>query len=245
MDINNLNFTDNNLTIRGKLFIPQNNISPDTIVILSHGFSTNHPVTDSFAKLIANHGITCYTFDFCGAPHSTSDGDFNDMSVKTEQHNLETVVSGLKNKYHQIILSGISQGGMVTAMTAAAHPQLFKGLILLYPAFVIPDDSHRAYPSLDNLPTHPNIFGRIVSRRYVLDDYDLDINKIQAAYARPVLIIHGTADHVVPYTYSLLAVKTYPNAKLCTIKGADHGFSADIKQADKAIITFLNKLINN
>ena len=45
-----------------------------------------------------------------------------------------------------------------------------------------------------------------------------------ADYTQDVLIIHGTADTVVPLSYSERALEVYQNAELITIEGAGHGF---------------------
>lgn len=43
-------------------------------------------------------------------------------------------------------------------------------------------------------------------------------------YERPVLIIHGDADVVVPVEYSHAAVKAYRDARLIVLEGEGHGF---------------------
>ena len=53
----------------------------------------------------------------------------------------------------------------------------------------------------------------------------MDPYKAVEAYHRPVLIVHGDADAVVPIEYSRRAVKLYKNARLVEIPKAGHGFS--------------------
>ena len=43
-------------------------------------------------------------------------------------------------------------------------------------------------------------------------------------YPGDVLIFHGTADNIVPISYSERAVTAFPSAELVTIEGAGHGF---------------------
>ena len=45
----------------------------------------------------------------------------------------------------QLFIQGESQGGFVGAYVAAQIPEKIKGLILWYPAFVIPDDAKRRF----------------------------------------------------------------------------------------------------
>ena len=54
----------------------------------------------------------------------------------------------------------------------------------------------------------------------------------------PVLIIHGTADQVVPIQYGRDAAdpaKGFPNARIIEIKGANHGFSGGAWQQAKLL----------
>ena len=61
-----------------------------------------------------------------------------------------------------------------------------------------------------------------------------------APYEGPVLIVHGTADGLVNYSYSERAAKAYKNAKLVPIEGGDHGFRGEYDvQARAALDAFL------
>lgn len=51
-----------------------------------------------------------------------------------------------------IFLLGASQGGMVSAITAAEHTKEIRGLMLLYPAFVLVDDAKERFQSVDEIP---------------------------------------------------------------------------------------------
>ena len=52
----------------------------------------------------------------------------------------------------------------------------------------------------------------------------IDIYGMISAYKRPVKIIHGDMDQIVPISYSKKAVKCYEDASLTVIEGAEHGF---------------------
>jgi pimeloyl-ACP methyl ester carboxylesterase len=43
-------------------------------------------------------------------------------------------------------------------------------------------------------------------------------------YTGPVLILHGSEDDAVPYSYSEEAAQHFPNAEFHLIEGAGHGF---------------------
>ena len=73
----------------------------------------------------------------------------------------------------------------------------------------------------------------------------MDIFDIISDYTGDVLLIHGTKDQVVPYSYSEKALQTYANGKLYTIEGGGHGFHG--KDEDTALIEvylFIEEHIN-
>ena len=67
------------------------------------------------------------------------------MTVLTEAEDLTEVISQVQQMKNvdsdQLFIQGESQGGFVSAYVAAQIPEKIKGLILWYPAFVIPDDA--------------------------------------------------------------------------------------------------------
>ena len=56
-----------------------------------------------------------------------------------------------------------------------------------------------------------------------IKDYDVWSNI--GTYSRPVCIVHGTSDFIVPISNSEKAVQLYPHAELHPIQGANHGFN--------------------
>lgn len=62
-------------------------------VIFSHGFGGNYQVGMQYAEALTEKGYVVYCFDFCGgSPDSRSDGTTLEMSVFTEQADLEAVI---------------------------------------------------------------------------------------------------------------------------------------------------------
>jgi pimeloyl-ACP methyl ester carboxylesterase len=61
-------------------------------------------------------------------------------------------------------------------------------------------------------------------------------------YPGPVMIIHGTADELVPLSYSEKALAVFENASLVKIPGAGHGFyNDDEKRVARLAIEFVRK----
>lgn len=102
-------------------------------------------------------GYAVYCFDFCGgSTGSRSDGSTLEMSIFTEQADLEAALDMIREQPFvdgdNIFLMGTSMGGAVSAITAAAHEDEIQGAILLYPAFVIVDDVNERFEGAENIP---------------------------------------------------------------------------------------------
>ena len=235
-------------TIYGKIFLPQSKKKEKfPTVIYSHGFGGSYEYGVDYAKALAKKGYAVYCFDFCGgSPGSRSSGSTLEMSIFTEQKDLEAVIKSLKKKTYvdknNIFLFGSSQGGAVSAITAAEHQEEIRGMILFYPAFVLVDNAKSLFQSVDEIPDTYYLMWMNVGKTYFKDLLDYDIYEDIKAYKKKVLIVHGDADDIVPLSYSRKAVKTYSSADLKIIKGAGHGFyGAEENQAIKYMLSYLEK----
>ncbi len=126
----------------------------------------------------------------------------------------------------RIVLLGASQGGFVSTMYAIEEPNSIAGLMCIYPAYLIQDDIHETFDgSLDNIPDTFSYKGWFeAGRLYAEDVWDYDIYKGMSSFEKPVLILHGDRDGIVPQSYAKKAAEEFPNAELHVIKGAGHGF---------------------
>lgn len=97
-----------------------------------------------------------YCFDFCGGGYGNrSDGDVLEMSIFTEQADLEAVLAMISDREdvdsQNIFLAGASQGGVVSAITAAVNP-----------------DKER-FERVEDIPAAYRIMGMEVGRVYAED----------------------------------------------------------------------------
>ncbi len=216
--------------VRGRIFIPENGSSIHPAVIICHGFSINYMKLLHYGEEMCNDGICSVMFDFCGGGNEgSSDGSTLEMSVVTEQEDLSLVLNAVMSYDYvdkdNIFLLGESQGGFVAAMIGLKRIRDIAGLILWYPAFAIPDyvrDMCR-----EGIPEEYEVFGTRIGRIYAEDAMNLhpydDIHK----FKKPVLIIHGQQDDVIPVSYSQRAAECYPDVEYTVIKNAGHGFEGD------------------
>lgn len=231
--------------IYGIIYIPQNAGDQMPAVIYSHGFGGSHSSGAQYAEALAAKGYVVYCFDFCGgSTGSRSDGSTLEMSIFTEQADLEAVLHMIQEQpfvdSSNIFLMGTSMGGAVSAITAAAHEEEIQGAILLYPAFVLVDDAKERFTSAEDIPDTYYQMWMTVGRVFAENLLDYDIYEAISAYKKDVLLIHGDADGIVPLSYSEKAAEVYDSARLEVLPGAGHGFYGN--DAEQAITWMLEYL---
>ena len=245
-----LDVTSQGQTLPGRLYVPAADAAVP-LVICSHGLCSAPDDVAPVAQALARLGLAAYCPSFRGGgPGSV--GDMTRMSVMTEVADLEAVLTAARTATGgwevvdpgRIVLLGESQGGEVSAVTAARHPEQVAGLVLWYPAFSITDTLHSLYTSLDAVPQDYSFLGCALGRVYAQDMWDYDVYTEIAGYTAPVLIVHGSDDLVVPYRYSERAQTTYPDAELVRIDGAGHGFDEgpQEQQALAATVSYLQRI---
>ena len=206
-------------------------------VILSHSSSLTHEAMRGYASAIAKMGYAAYCFDFCGgSDKSKSGGSTDDMTVFTEVEDLRAVVKTVKSLGYvepsEVYLLGSSQGGLVSALLADECPDDFAGMILFYPAFNIPEmvskfSGFGDWGDFGDFGDWGDFGGMMsMSEKYINSIKDFDVWSHIGKFPKPVCIIHGTADIIVPISNSEKAVGLYPSATLNKIEGANHGFNA-------------------
>lgn len=220
------------------------------MVMILHGFTgdKNEPLLTTLADDLEKAGIASIRFDFNG--HGESDGDFSDMTVLNEIEDAKKVynyVSKLPN-VTSISIAGHSQGGVVTSMLAGElGTKKVKSIALMAPAAVLRDDAIRGnlfgvtYDSI-NPPQYVEIFGgHKIGRNYIVTAQTLPIYETAEKYQGPALMIHGTGDVIVPYTYSLHYQHIYPQSQLELLPGFDHSFRQDVAKATKIVADYFVK----
>lgn len=213
------------LTVRGIHNVPECG-GKRPAVIICHGFNSCYADQLRQGAAFAEAGIDSYLFDFCGGgARTTSDGKLSEMmTLDTECADLKLVVDYVRARESTdaLFLMGESQGGLISVMTAQKYPDLFRGLLLWFPALIIPDASRERF-----LKNDPTVFGIQLSPDFDRLAMQVDPWKAMPDYAGQVLLLHGDRDPVVPLDVSQKAEKLFPHAKLYVIKGAGHGFGGD------------------
>ena len=220
------------------------------LVMLLHGFSS-HKETKLFKNIaddLEKDGIASIRFDFNG--HGRSEGDFQDMTIANEVTDAEKVYEYVSRmpQVTSVSVAGHSQGGVVAGILAAGlGKEKIKSVVLLAPAAVLHYGALHGVLfgkefDIRNLPEYIELRGgRRIGRRYVETAKELDIYGISAKYKGPVLIIHGTADRIVPYSYGERYKEIYHDADLKLLKGFDHAFNPDRAVAERIVTDYFKK----
>ena len=220
------------------------------MVMILHGFTgnKNEKLLTTLADALEAKGIASIRFDFNG--HGESEGDFVNMTVLNEIEDAKQVYAYVRDLRYveSVCVAGHSQGGVVTSMLAGElGAEAIKKVVLLAPAAVLRDDAIRGSVmgttyDAGNPPESVKIFGRYnLGRGYMLTSQTLPIYETAEKFTGPACMIHGTADRIVPYTYSQRYAKIYANGELHLIEGADHGFTGFEDEAANIAVNFLKK----
>jgi len=204
----------------------------------------SHEMTAGSANALVQHGFTCYTFDYRGCSYTNrSGGDLMSCSILTERDELVAVIDHFAQQEFidpsRIYLIGQSLGGVVAALAAAQRPSMVSKMILMYPAFHAFDVMAQTYPSVDAVPAvienYLGIPGLELGGKFIIDILQCDFDKEIKPYDNPVLVIHGTADALVPLSYGEKAAASYRQSRLFVVPEAEHGFQVDEKTVNEVV----------
>jgi pimeloyl-ACP methyl ester carboxylesterase len=121
------------------------------------------------------------------------------------------------------LVVGSSLGGLVAAFAAAARPDLVPALCLLAPAFGFVAGLEHRLDAQGRLWTSEGV-GFEVAPRVLADARRLDERTLPGRLPMPLLIVHGTADAIVPASASERFHAAIPHAakELWLVPGGDH-----------------------
>ena len=238
-------YEDRNLW--GRLYRPKLAEGPLPMIIYVHGYGSSYRSGVPYAEYLAGMGYAVYVFDFVGgSPRSHSGGSPLEMSVETEANDLQEIIDQLIGEdfvdQKNVFLLGSSQGGYVSTLVASQREDI-KALVLLYPAFVL-GNLVQDLLGKEEAPASFRFLGMDVGKRYADALLSIDINASIRSYHKPVLMLHGTSDKIIPISSSYQALELFPDSDLVVFEGAGHGFDKVTRQkAIEKMATFLNKYV--
>ena len=244
-DVKELWIENGSRRIFGELFTPKDARKKGPVAIIAHGFNGSFDYGRNYFDVMGRLGYSCYTFDFpCGSVRSRSDNNTLNMSVLDEVSDLKAIVAHFRKQGHKhIVLIGESQGGLVSALTAADLKNNVSQLVLVFPALCIPDNWRERYPRTEDIKDVTELWGVKMGRRFFEEIRDMHPLDVIGRYRGPVLIVQGDADRVVSMDDSRRAQQLYrPGTRLHVIPGAGHGFKPqEFRQETEQLEKFLEK----
>lgn len=232
--------------IYGVLYMPLDPPEKMPVVILSHGYNSCCAHVADLASHLAEKGFAVYCYDFCGGSTlSKSEGRTTDMSISSEISDLKSVIAMLSEcsfaDKDRLFLYGESQGGFVSALTAAEMGEGIAGIVLLYPAFCIPDTW--LPKKAEEMTESFDFMGMMISRAFREGLPEYDVFEAVSNFTNPVLLLHGDNDTLVDISYSERLKAAFPNCELHIFVGEGHGFSASARKQMRIMTAeFLERL---
>lgn len=224
------------------------------LVIVCHGFSSNceTPLIAGIASDVVSEGMAVLRFDFNG--HGKSEGLFQDMTVPNEIEDLKKVIYWAQKQpwVKSVSLVGHSQGGVVVSMVSGElGEKTIKSEVLMAPAAVLRDDALRGntmgaiYDPWNFTGDYIELpFGHIrLGREYIKTAVTLPIYETASNYRGPALIVHGSYDRIVPYTYAERYHDKLSKSTLKIIPGDDHGFSITAPETGRFVADWLHSVL--
>lgn len=173
--------------------------------------------SDSLLAHAARHGRAFLRIDMRG--HGESSGRIGSIPVT----DLIADAKCLMQQLGRCVLVGSSLGGIVAAYAAAAAPNHVVALCLVAPALELLGSIER-HLDRDGCMQTSNGVRFSVPAEVIADAKTLDERRLPGRLTVPTLIVHGTADAVIPHGASERFFAAIPHARkdLWIVPGGDH-----------------------
>lgn len=233
-----------------------NNYSKDLLVIICHGFAGNkkNPWLISISEELSKNNISNFRFDFSG--NGESEGEFEDSTYHKEVEDLKIVMNYFETQgIKKFILIGHSMGGGVVKI--AAQDKRVKGIVSLAGVSFGKQFEERHQKLVDKINKNGvayfnyKLFGKKfpITKKYLESVKTINIIENAKKIICPVLLIHGSNDHVVPVEESQEYFEALNSKKdFVIINGADHAFNYrydnnKVPEMVSAIINWIKTII--
>jgi len=202
-------------------------------VLYVHGFGSVRDGEKAMALEAdcARRGYTFAAFDFRG--HGESTGTMLDLRCSALLQDLHVITDYLETRgIDRLYPVGSSMGGWATAWFGLRLPERIRACVLVSPALTFPCSIWNRLGDAERLAW------RRTGRLRVLNDWldteigpglseevnEYPLEQLFKGWRKPLLIIHGMKDDIVPYQQSVdLAERAaYPEIEVLLYKNGDH-----------------------
>ncbi|MEJ2078346.1 MAG: alpha/beta fold hydrolase [Acidobacteriota bacterium] len=205
-------------------------------LILCHCFtcSKDYKSLAWLSRALAELGFTVLRFDFAGL--GESEGDFRDTNLSTDVEDALAAARWIENETHQRLtaLIGHSMGGAAAILAASLRKETIP-VAVLGTSYKVGDRIRRLLRPADlrtleltgetSISIQDRLFPLTVEFLRDLEQYDLA--GTVAGWRCPFMVIHGTADRIVPLSEGEQLYRAAAQPKsFVAVPGADHLFAA-------------------
>lgn len=240
--------------LKGDLHLPSGQL-PVPVVVICHGFLGSRRGGGRAVRLadfLSKAGYAVLLFDFAGS--GDSEGDFAAATLTKNVGDLRSALNYLEGRgFSNFIVLGRSFGGNAALVAADQDPRV-RGVCL----WSTPADMGKVLEKIlgeqnwRKLQNGEAIVFEDGNRSYRKDAVflrDLKKYRMPAVAARisprPLLLVHGTADELVPVDDAQLLFQQAGEPKeLVLLPGADHHLSAHQVEAGRATLNWLQQYFN-
>ena len=220
--------------IAGTLHLPKR--SAGCAVVFGHCFtcSRHTRIIRQICSELAEKEIVTLRFDFSG--NGQSEGEFSESNYSKQIIEMQTAAGVMTEKgVRRIGLAGHSMGAVIAVLTAARTMSV-KAVCALAGRLSGLNASHffskKQQKELENTGSVSfNSRGRslLLSTNFFADAKQYDLPETVKSLQKPLMIVHGDADEIIPVQDAYLAKTLNPEyTELVVIPGADHMFSAEM-----------------
>ncbi len=213
------------------------------VIVLGHGVTGNkdRPFLVALTKALSTAGISTLRLTFSG--NGDSEGRFEASTISKEVEDLGSVVNALDD--WNIFYAGHSMGGAVGVLRASQDSRI-SGLISL--AGMVHTEAFVQREFLDVTPDEGFMWDEPtcpLSQAYMDDMATIETVLNHAPSIQiPWLLVHGTADDVVPLQDSLdIFERANEPKQLAKIEGADHVFSEHTPDMIEIVVGWIREQI--
>ncbi len=198
------------------------------LVVIGHGVTANkdRAWARTLAGALEEAGIACLRFSFSG--NGDSGGDFRASTVSKEVADLGAVLDAVGPR--PLAYVGHSMGAAVGVLRTAEDRRI-RALVSLGGMVHTADFARRKFGALapgDLMWDKPEC---PLSQAFLDDMRAIDtVLPVAPRVTVPWLLVHGTADTVVPPEESEAIAAAVPQAELVLVEGADHLFSGEAER---------------
>lgn len=199
------------------------------LLIVAHGVTADKdaPLVTTLSERVATEGMSVLRFSFTG--NGESEGRFEECTISKEINDLQSILTIVTEHGWRPIFAGHSMGSAVGVLTASIDSRI---QLLISLAGVVSTEVFCEAEFGNIMPGEGYMWGN--TNCPLSHEFVNDMKQIKSVLPRasglelPWLLVHGTADEIVPITESNLLLSNIENSReLVEVDGADHLFSGN------------------